>query len=132
MINLKMIISDKTVKSGKYFLSLNLPSICQKIRNCLSDNCPYFNTKKMVCSINWIEKRLCTCGLTVIKKQFLNNKKTVLATYIDCIPFCTHYIYDGDAIFCELNNNKHISGFTECNLKINTKFNVNSLCINTY
>ena len=72
----------------------------------------------------WKEWRVSTCGVAIILVQRVPETDCVTQTYLDCIPFCKHYVYDGDAMFCELGHEPKMSErpLQTCNDKASTGF----------
>ena len=66
------------------------------------------------------EWRISMCGVAVVLMQPIPKTDYVEQVYLDCIPFCKHYIYDGDAMFCELGHQPEEN--ETCNDKIPSVF----------
>jgi len=71
----------------------------------------------------WIERRISTCGIAVVLMQHIPKTDRVMQIYIDCIPFCKHYVYDGEAMFCDVRG-KPLRKRQKCKQKIPTLFTV--------
>lgn len=68
----------------------------------------------------WREWKTTICGAALILRQHIPKTDRAIRIYIDCIPFCKHYIYDGDSLFCELG---HVS-LKRCSDIVPTGFTV--------
>jgi hypothetical protein len=71
----------------------------------------------------WIERRFSTCGVAVVLMQHIPKTDRVMQIYIDCIPFCKHYVYDGEAMFCELGH-WSLKEVEKCADKVSSGFTV--------
>jgi len=65
-----------------------------------------------------------TCGLAIVLIHFIPYTDNIVKDLIDCIPFCKHYIFDGEAVFCEVRGKPLRKAFQKCKQKILTPFTV--------